>query len=881
LLSPEKHVANLDIDGIVAKLMQAESRPLDNYAKKTAALQQKNNALSQVSAAVGAFQGALTSLNQSNTFQGLSATPSNRDVFTGTAGAGAVPGKYKVNVTQLAQSQSLKTSGMASSTATIGSGSPTNLTFQFGTITGGTFGATGNALGLAAAAGGIPNGSLSLNGVAISTTPTTRSARALAEAINAQSEKTGVVATAGSTETAADLFAGFGQVSVDSGSSYALSVGGVQLASLNTGSAPLTGAALDTSLASAGTRNALAAANISVSGSAADGTLQFKSADGNTIDVTETVTGTVRGGIKRDDTTVNTGATTTATAAVTLRSNDGNQILVGGNNPASAGFAAGSVGSHQGSGFSLNGALNSKTITLEAGDQTLQGIRDAINKADMGVTATIVSDGSSKPFHLVVTSTKTGEATSMKIGVSGEDGSAADPALASLLGYDPAGAQGMTQTAGAQSTLLNMNGIEIKSDSTSVKDAIQGVTLDVSAVGSSTLTVTKDTAAISTAVNDFVKAFNTLNSTMSGMTKYNAETKKGGVLQGDASVRAIQSQMRRQISAVMEGTGGKLNSLSQVGISFQQDGSLKLDSGKLNKAITDNAADFGGLFAAMGSTTDGLVKFDKSSAATKAGTYGVNISSLASQGTLASSAALGATTTIAPNTVWRVTLNQTDPVTESKSQEIKLPAGTYSKDDLAALLRSSINGNATFAGAGDTTEAKVGEDGILTLSSGKYGSTSNIAITGISGSAVESIFGGAAPVKGADVIGTIGGVAATGNGQSLTAAPGSNAEGIQVSITGGILGDRGAVTFSQGFAFQLNNLATGFVGKDSLLKSKTDGLNVSIKTIADQAAKFETRLDSIEKRYRAQFVALDATLSSMQSTSDYLTQQLAALSANR
>lgn len=874
-------MANLDIDGIVAKLMQAESRPLDNYAKKTAALQQKNNALSQVSAAVGAFQGALTSLNQSNTFQGLSATPSNRDVFTGTAGAGAVPGKYKVNVTQLAQSQSLKTSGMASSTATIGSGSPTNLTFQFGTITGGTFGATGNALGLAAAAGGIPNGSLSLNGVAISTTPTTRSARALAEAINAQSEKTGVVATAGSTETAADLFAGFGQVSVDSGSSYALSVGGVQLASLNTGSAPLTGAALDTSLASAGTRNALASANISVSGSAADGTLQFKSADGNTIDVTETVTGTVRGGIKRDDTTVNTGATTTATAAVTLRSNDGNQILVGGNNPASAGFAAGSVGSHQGSGFSLNGALNSKTITLEAGDQTLQGIRDAINKADMGVTATIVSDGSSKPFHLVVTSTKTGEATSMKIGVSGEDGSAADPALASLLGYDPAGAQGMTQTAGAQSTLLNMNGIEIKSDSTSVKDAIQGVTLDVSAVGSSTLTVTKDTAAISTAVNDFVKAFNTLNSTMSGMTKYNAETKKGGVLQGDASVRAIQSQMRRQISAVMEGTGGKLNSLSQVGISFQQDGSLKLDSGKLNKAITDNAADFGGLFAAMGSTTDGLVKFDKSSAATKAGTYGVNITSLASQGTLASSAALGATTTIAPNTVWRVTLNQTDPVTESKSQEIKLPAGTYSKDDLAALLRSSINGNATFAGAGDTTEAKVGEDGILTLSSGKYGSTSNIAITGISGSAVESIFGGAAPVKGADVIGTIGGVAATGNGQSLTAAPGSNAEGIQVSITGGILGDRGAVTFSQGFAFQLNNLATGFVGKDSLLKSKTDGLNVSIKTIADQAAKFETRLDSIEKRYRAQFVALDATLSSMQSTSDYLTQQLAALSANR
>lgn len=870
----------LDIDGIVAKLMQAEARPLDNYAKKTAALQAKNTALNQVSAAVGAFQGALTSLNQSNTFQGLSATPSNKDIFTGTAGAGAVPGKYKVNVTQLAQSQSLKTTGMASSTSTIGAGAPTNLTFQFGTVTGGTFGATGTALGLAAAAGGIANGSLSLNGVAISTSPTTRSARALAEAINAQSEKTGVVATAGSTETAADLFAGFGDVSVTAGSSYALSVGGVQLANLNTGSAPLTGASLDATLAGAGARNALAAANITVSGSAADGTLQFKAADGNTIDVTETVTGTVNGGIKHAADAANTGATTTATAGVTLRSNDGNQILVAGNNPTSAGFTAGSVGSHQGSGFSLNGALNSKTITLEAGDQTLQGIRDAINKADMGVTATIVSDGSSKPFHLVVTSNKTGEATSMKIGVAGEDGSAGDPALVSLLGYDPTGAQGMSQTAGAQSTLLNMNGIEIKSDSTSVKDAIQGVTLDVSAVGSSTLTVTKDTAAISTAVNDFVKAYNTLNTTMSGLTKYNAETQKGAVLQGDASVRAIQSQMRRQISAVVEGTGGKLNSLSQIGIAFQQDGSLKVDSSKLNKAITDNAADFGGLFAAMGSTTDGLVKFDKSTAATKAGTYGLSITSLATQGALASSAALGATTTIAPNTVWRVTLNQTDPVTDSKTQEIKLPAGTYNKDDLAALLRSSINGNATFAGAGDTVEAKAGDDGILTLSSSKYGSTSNISIAGVSGSSVDSIFGGAAPSKGADVVGTIAGVAATGNGQSLTAAAGSSAEGIQVSITGGALGDRGTVTFSQGFAFQLNNLATGFVGKDSLLKSKTDGLNVSIKSVADQAARFETRLESIEKRYRAQFVALDAMMVSMQSTSDYLTQQLASIAAN-
>lgn len=871
----------LDINGLVSQLMQQESAaPLANFEKKTLALQARSAAYAQVSTAVSTFQSALTKLNTPATFQGLGANASNKDVLSGTAGAGAVPGKYKINVTQLAQAQSLKTNGYASTTSTIGAGAPTTLTFQFGTATGGTFGATGNALSLAAASSGIGNGSLSLNGVSIGTGPTTRSARALAEAINAQSDKTGVVATAGATTTTAGMFNNFGQVSVDAGASYALSVGGVQLANLTPGSAPLTGAGLDTALASASTRNALAAANITVSGSAADGTLQFSAADGATIDVTETVTGTVRGGIGRADTAVNTGATVTATAGVTLRSNDGNQIVVGGTNPAAAGFTAGSVGTHMGAGFSLNGAINSKTITLGAGDQSLQGIRDAINKGDMGVTATIVSDGSAKPYHLVLTSNKTGEATTMKITVGGEDGAAPDPALAAMLGYDPAGAQGMTQTAGAQSTKLNMNGIEIKSDSNTVSEAIQGVTLDVTAIGSSTLTVSKDTAAITTSVNEFVKAYNELNKTIGGLTAYNSETQKGAVLQGDASVRAIQSQMRKQISAVMEDTGSKLTSLSQIGISFQKDGSLQVNSTALNKAITDNAADFGGLFAAMGSTTDNLIKFDKSGAATKAGTYAINITSLATRGNLASSAALGASTTIAPNTVWSVTLNQTDPVTETRTQEIKLQAGTYSKDDLAAMIRSAINGNSTFSGAGDTVEAEVGDDGRLTLSSSKYGDMSNIAIAGISGSSVDSIFGGAVPTKGADVEGTIGGVAATGNGQSLTAAAGSPAEGIQVSISGGLVGDRGTVTFSQGFAHQLTNLAAGFVGKDSLLQTKTDGLSVSIKSVASQRERFEARLEGIEKRYRAQFVALDAMMTSMQSTSNYLTQQLAALSAN-
>lgn len=868
--------SGLDVDGIITKLMQAESAPLANFDQKAAALQQRVAALGKVSAAVGAFQGALTSLNSSSTFSALNASAGNKDVLSGSASADAVAGKYKINVTQLASAQSLITAGKASMSATIGSGAKTTVSFQFGSISGGSFGVAGSALGASTATGGISNGSLTLNGTAITTSSTTRSAAQLAEAINAKSDTTGVTARAGAASSAANLFAGFGNVTTTATSSYALTVGGVQIVSQAGTGSSLGKAQIDAALGDGTVSAALAAANISFTGSAAAGTLQFTATDGSNLTVAEVIGGTggATGGLKGTG-LANTGTSATTTAGVTLSSKDGRQILVGGTNPAAAGLTAGSAGSYLGgAAFSQDGAQASGTVTLDAGDQSLQGIRDAINKAGIGVTATIVSDGGDNPYHLVLTSNKTGEKSSMKISVDG------DPAIAALLGHDPGGVQGLTQTSAAQDTLLNMNGIDIRSSSTTVTEAVQGVSLDIKGTGSSTLDVTRDTAAVSTAVNNFVKAYNELNKTISSLAGYNAETRTAGVLQGDASVRSIQSQLRRQLGTAVEGLGGKLTTLSQVGITFQKDGGLAVDSGKLNKAVTENFAEIGGLFAAMGKATDGQIKFEKSGAATKPGTYGVNITSMATQGTLSSAAALSGSTTIASNTAWRVTLNQTDPVSETKIQEIKLAAGTYTNAQLASMLRAAINGNTVFAGTGDTVETKVEDDGRLSISSSKYGEMSNIEIAAVSGTDPATLFGGATPVKGKNVEGTIGGAAATGNGQSLTAAAGSPAEGIQLSITGGLVGERGTVSFSKGFAFELNNLATSFTGKGSLLTSKTDGLNVTLKSIGSQRERFESRLETIEKRYRAQFTALDTALMSMQSTSAYLTQQLAALTAN-
>ena len=880
--------SGLDVESLVSKLMAAEAAPLDGYDKKSAAVQAQITAYGKLSGAIGAFQGALSSLSNSSTFRALSATSSDEDVLTSSASATAAPGKYKVNVTQLAQAQSLITGGKASTSAVIGGTARTVLTFQFGTAAGGSFGVAGTGLGAAVASGGIANGSLSINGTAIATGGTTRSAKDLADAINAQSEKTGVTASAGATSTAANLFGAagatsFGAVATPAGSTYSLSVGGVEIAAQNgddTPPATVSTASIDAALrGTTGTTQALAAANITFSGNAADGTLRFFAADGADIAITETVSGAgVTGGL--GTTGANIGSTTTATSGISLTSATGTSILVGGSNPALAGLTAGTAGSYLGASFTQDGAQASGNVTLETGDQTLSGIRDAINKANIGVTASIVSDGSDSPYHLVITSNKTGASSSMKISVGGADGGGADPAIASLLGYDPGGAQQLTQTSAAQSTLLNVNGIQVSSNSNDVSGAIEGVTLNVKDVGSSTLTVNRDTKSVTDAINNFVKAYNTLNSTMSSLTAYNPDSKTAGALQGDATVRGIQSQLRGQLGKAVQGLGGGLTTLSQVGISFQKDGSLAVDSTKLNKAMTDHFSDIAGLFAAVGQATDGMISVAGSSGKTQAGNYGVSISKMATRGTLTGNRDVRTPTVIGPNTTWTVTLDQTDPVTSSKVQNIAIPAGTYDQKQLASMLRAAINGDSDFAGSGDTVETAVDGNGMLSISSSKYGKASNISIAYVTGTRLEDVFGASTVADGKDVAGTIGGLTATGNGQMLTGMAGSPVEGLQLNITGGTEGERGSINFSQGYAFQLNSLAASFIGTDGMVTSKTSGLSDSVKAIGKQRDTFSTRLTTIEARYRAQFTALDTMLQSMQSTQSYLTQQLAAIAAN-
>lgn len=634
-------------------------------------------------------------------------------------------------------------------------------------------------------------------------------------------------------------------------------------------------------------------------------------------------------------------------------------------------------GKYTGASFTSSGG-GIKTVKIDASNNSLTGIRDAINSAGLGVTATIVNDGSASPYRLAITVNSTGKTNSLKISVDG------DPAMAALLGHDPAtnSGQGFSETASAQNAEFKIDGIAISKTTNTATDVVGGVNLTLNKTGGPTsITVSRDTASVTSSVTSFVTAYNNLAQALRDAGAYDPNTRTAAVLNGESALRTIQTRVRSMLNTPIAGGESAYNVLSQVGVAIEKDGLLTLDSAKLQKAIDKNFGAISSLFAKVGKSSDSLVSYTATTAKTKPGSYSVSIDQLArqasttavspthvpgkgsivgsaaaaltidgmnntldivvdgqtvtasiAQGNYSDATALAAAVQTAINDAFSaasksasVTVSQTDgmlkitsstsgtsssvevtggngktallgstPLVTAGSQAsiasgantleveldgtkatVTLAPGNYTYAELAAAIQTKINGTKEFVDAGSS--AKVTDSGgVFTITSNRYGSASTASITG--GSAKAALFGTPSLVTGLDVAGKINGVAATGSGQILTGAEGNDAEGLGVTVTGGSLGDRGTVTFTQGYAYQFERLAASLLSSEGLLAARTDGIDASLKSLEKTKQRLNDQLVATEKRYRAQFSALDAVISSMTQTSNYLAQQLASLS---
>jgi flagellar hook-associated protein 2 len=648
---------SINVAGIVSQLILAEQQPITGLNNQISSYQSKISAIGTVQSSLASLQTASQSLNNL-TFSSYAATSSNTAALSATASTIASTGNYSVNISQLAQAQSIVAAGQASATSTIGSGTSTTLTFNFGTISGGT---------------------------------------------------------------------------------------------LNT-----------------------------------------------------------------------------------------------------------TTGTYSGASFTANGS-GTKTVTIGASNNTLSGIRDAINAANIGVTASIINDGSANPYRLVLTSNTTGVANSMQISVSG------DATISSLLSYNPAGTQNLSQTSAAQNASFSVNGVAISKPSNTVGDVISGVTLNLAATTTSplTLSVAPNTSAVSQAINNFVKAYNGAVQTIQNLTSYDPTTKTAGTLQGDISLSLIQSQLASLIGQNMGSNPASYNNLSQIGIGFQQDGTLAVDATKLNNALTSNYQGVAGLFIASGTASDSLVKYVSATSNTTAGTYNVNVTQLATQGTATGSTAAGLTITTGSNDALTMTIDGT-------STSVTLPAGTYTATSLSTQLQTLINSSTPISNAGKSVTVTANASGVLTVTSSSYGSSSSVAAIG--GNGATNLFGTPNLTTGLDVAGTIGSMAATGSGQLLTAN-----NGLAISIQGGTTGSRGTITYAQGLSSLFSSQVTSMLSTSGQLASETNQFNNNIKDIQTQINDLNTRIALDQTTLTTQYSQLDAMLGTMNQLSSYLTQQLSRL----
>lgn len=250
---------------------------------------------------------------------------------------------------------------------------------------------------------------------------------------------------------------------------------------------------------------------------------------------------------------------------------------------------------------------SSKDITLTSDQTSLTGMRDAINSADAGITASVikVADGS---YRLSLTSKETGEDSAItSIKVTGDD------TLQAIVGYDKdsdAADNPMTESVTAQNALLSVNNVDIESSSNTISDALEGITLNLSDVtsGNQTLTITKDTSKAATAISDWVDAYNTLIGTFSTLTKYTAvdagadQDTSNGALLGDSTLRTIQTQIKSLLSS--SSGSSTFATLAQIGITTDPTtGELELDDDTLNNAIANNSSDVQSLLVGDGKTT--------------------------------------------------------------------------------------------------------------------------------------------------------------------------------------------------------------------------------------------------------------------------------------
>jgi flagellar hook-associated protein 2 len=254
----------------------------------------------------------------------------------------------------------------------------------------------------------------------------------------------------------------------------------------------------------------------------------------------------------------------------------------------------------------------SSTVTINSTNNSLDGLRLAINNLGIDIKASFLNDGDkTKPYRLLISGTQTGSSGAVTMSTNISSGSVT---------------MGFETTQKAQNASLSLDGVSIAKSSNTVSDVINGAALKLQAAGSGTISLSTDTDSITTKVSDFVDEYNELSLYLKSQLALDPESGETGVLFGNFAVQHLQQTLRSSISTGITGTNGSFSYLSQIGITTQADGTLILDTDKLSSAVVKDIKNVSQLFSSNGSTTNSSVTFVGFTRDTVPGAYDLKVS---------------------------------------------------------------------------------------------------------------------------------------------------------------------------------------------------------------------------------------------------------------
>ena len=533
--------------------------------------------------------------------------------------------------------------------------------------------------------------------------------------------------------------------------------------------------------------------------------------------------------------------------------------------------------------FATNDERASLNITVDAGD-SLQDIADKINDEDADVQASVLLvDGQ---YQLLLTA-PSGADNALR--VTSDDATKGDTTGLSVFEFNETESSQVIETQQAKDAELKVNGLSVFRETNEIDDVIQGFSFSLNKAepGSSfTFTVSEDTSIAEQAIRDFVEAYNLFYETAQNLTGYSTDednqTVKGD-LSTDGTAKALLNQIRSTIGSLVPGIDEGFTALTNVGIRTELDGTLSIDEDDFSRAMGENFDLVETLFATNTGSSNGEVSVSVGSYAsgTVPGSYDVVITTdpekaSVSADAMADGGAIGfdsAADTVAIADASLLDLSFKVTVDGVKSDTITLTGSYTSADEIRADLQSLINGDSNLSGANVAVDVAYDEaTDQFSFTSRSYGIASSVVFDATDfGADIAELGFITQSDNGVDVVGTIDGVAGFGSGNVLLPAIDSDPYGLNFTIgENAVAAGTTTIDFSRGFAGELDKLIASFLSSSGSIQLREDNINQALEDVADDRIELDRKMETLELRLSAQFLAMEQIVSSFQSTGNQL-----------